>query len=87
MLPDLLHGPDFRRVKTMHGVDEEQQRKSRLKSRVRAAVERPFRILMHVFGYTKVRFRGIARNQRRHLTAFAPVNFYQRRKPLTPRRV
>ena len=51
-----------RRVKTKQGVDEEEKRKNRTKSRVRAKVEWPFRILKRVFGYTKVRYRGIKKN-------------------------
>jgi len=51
-----------RRVKTKAGVDEEQKRKNRIKSRVRAKVEWPFRILKRVFGFTKVRYRGLKKN-------------------------
>ena len=71
-----------RRVKTRQGVDEEQKRKNRTKSRVRSKVEWCFRILKRVFGYTKVRYRGIAKNQHWHLAAFALVNLYQHRKRL-----
>jgi len=40
-----------RRVKNCKGeVDEEQKRKNRTKSRVRAKVEWPFRFLKRVFG-------------------------------------
>ncbi len=72
-----------RRVKTKAGVDEEQKRRNRAKSRVRAKVEWPFRILKRVFGYTKVRYRGIVKNHHWHLAAFAMVNLYQHRKQLT----
>jgi hypothetical protein len=37
---------------------------------------------MHVFGYTKVRYRGIVKNHHWHLVAFALVNLYQYRKRL-----
>jgi len=73
-----------RRVKTKQGVDEEQKRKNRTKSRVRAKVEWPFRILKRVFKYTKVRYRGIKKNHAWLLTAFALVNLYQHRKRLAP---
>jgi IS5 family transposase len=73
-----------RRVKTKAGVDEEQKKKNRTKSRVRAKVERPFRILKRVFKYTKVRYRGIRKNHEWLLTAFALVNLYQHRKRLVP---
>ena len=73
-----------RRVKTKQGVDEEQKRKNRTKSRVRAKVEWPFRILKRVFGFIKVRYRGIKKNHEWLLTAFALVNLYQHRKRLVP---
>ena len=71
-------------VKTKQGVDEEKKRKNRTKSRVRAKVEWPFRILKRVFGYTKVRYRGIKKNHAWLLAAFALVNLYQHRKRLVP---
>ena len=74
-----------RRVNNGKGeVDEEAKRKSRTKSRVRAKVEWPFRILKRVFKYTKVRYRGIKKNHEWLLTAFALVNLYQHRKRLVP---
>jgi len=74
-----------RRVKNSKGeVDEEQKRKNRTKSRVRARVEWPFRILKRVFGYTKVRYRGIVKNHHWHLAGFALVNLYLHRKRLLP---
>jgi IS5 family transposase len=54
------------------------------KSRARAKVEWPFRILKCVFGYTKVRYRGIVKNHHWHLAAFALVNLYQHRQQLVP---
>jgi IS5 family transposase len=51
-----------RRVKKSKGqVDEEEKRKNRTKSKVRARVEWPFRILKRVFHYTKVRYRVVPR--------------------------
>jgi IS5 family transposase len=72
-----------RRVKNSKGeADEEQKRKNRTKSRVRARVEWPFRILKRVFGYTRVRYRGIVKNHHWHLAGFALVNLYLHRKRL-----
>ena len=72
-----------RRAKNNKGeVDEVERRKNRNKSRVRAKVEWPFRILKRVFGYTKVRYRGLVKNHHWHLAAFALVNVYQHRKRL-----
>ena len=42
-------------------VDELQRAKNSSKSTVRAKVEHPFRILKRIFGFDKVRYRGIAK--------------------------
>ena len=73
-----------RRAKYKGGVDEKQRRKNRTKARVRSKVEWPFRILKRVFGYTKVRYRGLKKNHEWLLAAFALVNLYQHRKHLAP---
>ena len=74
-----------RRVKNSKGeVDEEQKRKNRTKSRVRAKVEWTFRILKCVFKHTAARNRGLKKNHEWLLTAFALVNLYQHRKRLVP---
>ena len=69
-----------RRAKTKDGVDEQQRRKNRTKSRVRAKVEWPFRNLKRVFKYAKVCYRGLKKNRELPLTAFALVNLYQHRR-------
>lgn len=72
-----------RRVQKSQGVvDQQEKRKNRNKSRVRAKVEWPFRILKQIFKYTKVRYRGIKKNHEWLLAAFALVNLYQHRKRL-----
>jgi transposase, IS5 family len=75
-----------RRVKTKQGVDQNEKRKNRTKSRVKSKVEWPFRIriLKCVFGYTKVRYRGIVMNRHWHPSAFALVKLYQHRKRMIP---
>jgi IS5 family transposase len=75
-----------KRVKTKAGVDEEQKRKNRTKSRVRAKVEWPFRILKRVFGFTGVRYRGLKKNHDWICASFALVHLYQNRKRLVLRR-
>lgn len=50
-----------RRVKTKAGVDELEKRKNRTKSRVRANLEWPLHVLKRIFGFTKVRYRGLKR--------------------------
>ena len=75
-----------RRTKYKNYVDEEAKRKNTTKARVRAKVEHPFRILKRVFGFTKVRYRGIWKNHQRLCAAFALVNLYQHRNRLAPQR-
>jgi IS5 family transposase len=71
-----------RRVKSKAGVDEVEKRKNRTKARVRAKVEWPFRVLKRVFGFTKVRYRGLKKNHEWLCAGFALVNLYQNRKRL-----
>ena len=71
-----------RRVKTKAGVDEAEKRKNRTKARVRAKVEWTFRILKRVFGFTKVRYRGLKKNHQWLCASFALANIYQHRKRL-----
>ena len=75
-----------RRTRYKKVVDELQRRKNRTKARIRAKVEHPFRILKRVFGFVKVRFRGLKKNHDHLCAAFALVNLYQHRKRLAPLR-
>ena len=71
-----------RRVKYKNFVDELQKAKNRVKAQVRAKVEHPFRILKRIFGFEKVRYRGLKKNHERLCTCFALVNLYLHRKRL-----
>jgi IS5 family transposase len=71
-----------RRTKFKDYVDELQKKKNKSKSSVRAKVEHPFRILKRVFGFDKVRYRGIAKNHNRLCANFALANLYMHRKRL-----
>jgi IS5 family transposase len=71
-----------RRTKFKNYVDELQKKKNRNKSSVRARVEHPFRILKRVFGFDKVRYRGIAKSHHRLCANFALVNLYMHRNRL-----
>ncbi len=75
-----------RRTRYKNYVDEKAKRKKTTKARVRARVEHPFRILKRVFGFTKVRYRGIRKNHQWLCAAFALVNLYQHRNRLAPQR-
>lgn len=78
------HAQDMtsRRVRYKNFVDELQRAKNRVKARVRAKVEHPFRILKRIFGFEKVRYRGLRKNHHRLCTSFALVNLYMHRKRL-----
>ena len=71
-----------RRTRFKQYVDQLQRAKNRTKSRVRAKVEHPFRILKRVFGFDKVRYRGLAKNHHRLCANFALINLYLHRKRL-----
>ena len=71
-----------RRARFKNYVDEEIRRKNTTKARVRSKVEHPFRILKRVFGFTKVRYRGLKKNHEWLCAAFALVNLYLHRKRL-----
>jgi len=52
------------------------------KARLRARVEHPFRVIKRQFGYTKVRYRGLAKNTAQLLTLFALGNLWRARRHL-----
>jgi IS5 family transposase len=62
-----------RRVKYKNFVDELQKGKNRVKARVCAKVEHPFRILKPVFGFAKVGYRGLKKKSEGLRTCFAQV--------------
>ena len=71
-----------RRYRRGGHLDPIERRKNRNKSRVRAKGEHPFLILKRVFGFAKVRYRGLAKNAERLNVACALVNLFMLRKPL-----
>jgi IS5 family transposase len=60
----------------------EQRRINRLRSATRARGEHAFRIVKCLWGFTKVRYRGLAKNTARLFTAFALANLYMVRRQL-----
>jgi IS5 family transposase len=52
------------------------------KAQVRAKVEHPFRVIQRQLGYTKVRFRGLAKNIAQQTTLCALSNLWMVRKRL-----
>lgn len=63
---------------------EHQRVINRTRSRTRARGEHAFRIVKQVWGFAKVRYRGLAKNTSRALTSFAMANLYMVRKFLAP---
>jgi len=63
-------------------LNEADKGKNRTKSRVRAKVEHPFLVLKRVFGFTKVRYRGLDKNATRLFVACGLVNLYMARRRL-----
>jgi transposase, IS5 family len=57
---------------------------NRARSRTRACGEHAFRVIKQLWGFTKVRYRGLAKNLARAQTMFALANLYQLRRQLLP---
>lgn len=81
------HAPraqDFtnRRCRYKRFTDETERARNRTKSRVRARVEHPFGVIKRIFGFVKVRYRGLVKNAHRLFTAAALANLYMVRKRL-----
>jgi IS5 family transposase len=68
-----------RRGRKLTAADKAFNRKS---NRVRAMVEHPFGIIKHLWGYRKVRYRGLEKNANQVFSLFALANFYSVRKEL-----
>jgi transposase, IS5 family len=65
-------------------LSERWRRINRARSRTRACCEHPFRVVKQLWGFTKTRYRGIAKNLARAQTMFALANLYALRHRLLP---
>ena len=63
-------------------VDEALKAKNRNKSRIRSRVEHVFGVVKRLWGFAKVRYRGLAKNATRAFTALALANIYLSRQRL-----
>jgi transposase, IS5 family len=70
------------RVRRAGEVDEVVRSKNRNKSRVRARVEHVFAVVKRLWGFTKVRYRGLAKNATRSFVALGLTNIYLARQAL-----
>ncbi len=57
---------------------------NRSRSRVRARGEHAYRVVKQQWGFTKVRYRGLAKNRARAYTLFGLANLYMVRRKLMP---
>lgn len=87
---DLIHSKapkarDFTNSRTRKAggvADEIKRGKNRNKSKIRARVEHVFAVVKRLWGFTKVRYRGLAKNAGRAFTALALANIYLSRNRL-----
>jgi IS5 family transposase len=73
-----------RRAKPRHELTEHQKLINRSRSRRRAFGEFPFHVVKRLWGFAKVRYRGLHKNTVRAFAAFALCNLYLLRRRLLP---
>ena len=73
-----------RRSKGKQPLSEQWKKINRARSRTRARGEHAFRVIKQLWGFAKVRYRGLAKNLARAQTMFALANLYQVRRELLP---
>jgi IS5 family transposase len=66
-------------------VDEAERAKNRTKSKIRAKVEHTIGVIKRVFGFVKVRYRGLAKNAHRLIVTCALANLFMARRHLLRR--
>ena len=71
-----------RRPQPGRPLSEHQRQLNRLRSATRARGEHAFHVVKRLWGFTKVRYRGLAKNTARLFTAFALANLYLVRRRL-----
>ena len=71
-----------KRARRNRPLTDAQKATNRTKSRVRAKVEHPFCVIKRLWGFTKVRYRGLAKNANRLFVAFALSNLFVSRNKL-----
>ena len=81
------HAPraqDFtnRRYRQKGVVNENERAKNRTKSKVRAKVEHAFFVIKQIFGFARVRYRGLDKNAHRLFVTCALANLYMARRHL-----
>ena len=74
-----------RRAARGRPLTDAERSKNATKSKVRAKGEHPFLIIKRIFGFTHVRYRGLAKNRNRFEVACALANLYIKRRTLLRR--
>ena len=81
------HGVRYRVNRRPHPgrpLTEHQRKLNRLRSATRARGEHAFNVVKRLWGFSKVRYRGLAKNTARLFAAFALANLYMVRRQLMP---
>jgi IS5 family transposase len=73
-----------RRGSSARPLTDHQRYINQARSKARARGEHAFRVIKHLWGFAKVRYRGLAKNTARLFTAFALANLYLLRRRLPP---
>jgi transposase, IS5 family len=73
-----------RRPSHSRKLNEQQRAVNRIRSRTRARGEHAFHVVKRLWGFAKVRYRGIAKNAARAFSMFALANLYLLRRKLMP---
>ena len=81
------HAPrakDFTQKKACRNrpLTEDEKSSNRVKSKVRARVEHPFLVIKKIFGFCKVRYRGLMKNSNRLFVVCGLTNLYMARRRL-----
>ena len=74
-----------RRGTKQRPLTEHKRYTNRCRSKARALGEHAFHVVKRLWGFSKVRYRGLAKNTARLYTAFALANLYMLRRRLLPR--
>lgn len=79
------HAKDFTNKRAYRNapLSDADKETNRRKSSIRAKVEHPFLILKRLWGFTKVRYRGLAKNANRAFAMLAAINLLKHGRPLT----
>ncbi len=82
MLSKAPHAQDFTNRKGTRNKPLSDAERARTKSKVRARVEHPFHVIKQVFGFVKVRYRGLMKNTSRIHMLCALANLHMARRRL-----